>query len=53
MPTIPPTAVNKTDEIDKKFAPHKSGMALPTIEPMPINIQMTDFEFIKSIIAKI
>jgi hypothetical protein len=43
---MPPTAVSKTDQIEKKLSPHSVGINPPTVEPIAIKIQMRDFELI-------
>jgi len=46
MPSIPPTAVKSTEDIDKKLSPHRVGIKLPIVEPIAIKIQIIDFVFI-------
>jgi hypothetical protein len=47
MPQIPPTAVRKTDGIDKKLSPHRFGINPPMVDPTIIPNIIIDFELIR------
>jgi hypothetical protein len=50
IPSIPPTAVKNTEDMDKKPAPQRVGINPPMVEPINMKTQIRDFEFILTII---
>ena len=44
---MPPMAVKSTEDTDKNPAPQRVGIKLPTVEPIIMNTQVVDFEFIR------
>jgi hypothetical protein len=48
---MPPIAVRRTDVIDKKLSPQRSGIVPPILDPTNITIQISDFDSIKQIVA--
>ena len=51
MPSMPPTAVKRTDHKDRRLSPHNIGIEPPTVEPIAMKIQISDFEFIPQLIV--